>query len=320
MPHANLPPIVAARLVACHSNPGFALRAYRFLVALVAYRDWHWAARLLSRAYDNLALVFGALGARYVRVVPWVDFGGAEPGHACERLELSRQPEGFARIHLAAYHLILPEVHGRVVVDAGTNEGYGAALLARHAKRVIAFDVSEAAITAARGRYRLPNLEFHVHDAMQAFPVADGSAHVVFASEMIEHVRDGAAFVRAAARALDDDGLLIVKTPNVAYNRYENRLNPHHVNSYDARHLAAELEACFRDVRIEGYWLREDLVVETEDRPSTVTPEARPYAFGEPIVVDRVRVVKLVVTPHRALRSAASPEYLLAWARGKRTA
>ena len=287
-------------------------------MALVVYRDWHWAGRLLARAYDNLRLVFGGLGARYVRVVPWSDFGGAAPGAACERLELGRQPAGYARIHLAAYHLALPEVAGRVVVDAGTNEGYGAALMARHAQRVIAFDVSEAAIAAARSRYARANLEFHVHDATRPFPVPDASVHVVFASEMIEHLRDGAAFVRAAARALDDDGVLIVKTPNDAFNRYENRLNPHHVNPYDARRLAAELGACFREVRIEGYWLREELQVETEDRPSATPPEDVPYAFGEPIVVDRVRVVKLVVTPQRSLHPSAAPEYLLAWARGKR--
>jgi SAM-dependent methyltransferase len=287
-------------------------------VALVVYRDWHWAGRLMARAYDNLAMVCGALGARYVRVVPWADFGGAAPGAACERLELAHQPGGYARIHLAAYHLALPEVVGRVVVDAGTNEGYGAALLARHARRVIAFDISEAAIAAARSRYATPNLEFHVHDATRPFPVADGAAHVVFSSEMIEHVRDGAAFVRAAARALDDDGVLIVKTPNDAFNRYENRLNPHHVNPYDAKRLAAELEACFREVRIEGYWLREELRVETEDRPEGVPPEEVPYTFGEPIVVDRVRVVKLVVTPQRSLHPSEPPEYLLAWARGKR--
>ncbi len=321
MSRANLHAIVAAPRVARHSNPGsFVRRPFRFLVALVVYRDWNWARRLLARVRENLALVFGALGARYVRIVPWEDFGTAPAGGACERLERSRQPEGYVRIHLAAYHLILPEVLGRVVVDAGTNEGYGAALLARHARQVIAFDVSEAAIASARARYSIPNLEFHVHDAMRGFPVTDGSAHVVFASEVIEHLRDGAAFIRAAARSLDPDGLLVVKTPNDAYNRLENRLNPHHVNPYDARRLAAELRACFRDVRVEGYWLHEDLTVESEERPSATPVEELPYTFGEPIVVDRVRVVRLVVTPQRALHPTESPEYLLAWARGRRSA
>ncbi len=299
-------------------------RLFRFIQALVVYRDWHWANRLLARARQNLSLVLGSLGARYVRVVPWADFGGASdgspggsPGGSCERLD-ARQPDGFVRINLAAYHLVLPDVRDRVVVDAGTNEGYGAALLARHARRVVALDVSEAAIAEARRRYARENVEFHVHDVTQPFPLPDGSAHVVFSSEVIEHVRDGAAFIRAAARALDPDGLLVVKTPNDAYNRLENRLNPHHVNSYDAARLERELAACFRDVRVEGYWLAEDLVVETEDRPAGTPPDELPYTFGEPIVVDRVRVVKLVVTPRRAIKPDTTPEYLLAWARGVR--
>ena len=294
-------------------------RLFRFILALVVYRDWHWANRLFARARQNLSLVFGALGARYVRVVPWTDFGGAPAGEACERLD-ARQPQGFVRINLAAYHLILPEVRDRVVVDVGTNEGYGAALLARHARRVIALDVSEAAISEAKRRHARPNIEYHVHDVTTPYPVANGTAHVVFSSEVIEHVHDGAAFVRAAAAALTPEGVLVIKTPNDAYNRFENRMNPHHVNPYDRAKLERELRVCFTDVRVEGYWLAEDLVVETEDRPETTPVDERPYTFGEPIVVDRVRVVKLVVTPRRAIRPKSAPEYLLAWARGVRPA
>ena len=103
---------------------------------------------------------------------------------------------------------------GKVVVDAGANEGAGAALLARRAARVIAFDVSPEAVAAARARYPAANLEFHVHDATRPFPVAPGSADVVFSSEVIEHLRDGPGFLRSAAEALKPAATTLDKRQN----------------------------------------------------------------------------------------------------------
>lgn len=293
------------------------MRLARFVTALVRHRDVHYARRLLGRAGDNVRLVFGALGAAYVRVRPNEVFGGI-PGGDCERWSLAEQPAGFVRLSLVPYHLVLADVAGKTVVDAGTAEGWGAALFARHARTVLAFDASDAAIAVARARYPLPNLRFEVHDATQSFPLAPRSADVVFASEVIEHLHDGAAFVRAAADALADDGLLVVKTPNDAYNRYENRLNPHHVNPYTASRLRAELAARFATVEIQGLTYAQRLDSVVEERPAAGAPELLPWHPGEPIVIDRVLVTRLVVTPERVDPPHGVPEFLLARARRPR--
>lgn len=292
-------------------------RLARFVTALVRHRDVHYAGRLLARAAGNVRLVFGALGAWYVRVRPNEVFGGI-PGGDCERWSLGEQPAGFVRLSLVPYHLALPDVAGRSVVDAGTAEGWGAALFARHARCVVAFDASAGAIAIARARYPLPNLRFDVHDATQPFPVAPRSADVVFSSEVIEHVRDGRAFVRAAAEALNDDGLLIVKTPNDAYNRLENRLNPHHVNPYTVARLRAELEAQFAEVEIQGLTYRQRLESAVEERPAGGAPESLPWRPNDPIAIDRVLVTRLVVTPERVDPPRGVPEFLLARARRPR--
>ena len=63
--------------------------------------------------------------------------------------------------HLAAYRYAAPRAAGRTVLDAGCGEGYGAALLAETATRVVGLDVAEAVATA-RVRHVLPNLEYRI--------------------------------------------------------------------------------------------------------------------------------------------------------------
>jgi SAM-dependent methyltransferase len=289
-----------------------ASRLLRFLTALVRYRDVRYARRLLGRAAANLRLVTGGLGAAYVRVHPYRDFCGVEDAEACERFEMGRQPDGLILVNLAAYHLALEDVRDRVVVDAGTNEGYGAALFARAAREVHAFDRSEAAIAVARSRFARPDLHFTVHDATRPFPLADGSADVVFSSEVLEHLADGRAFVEAAWRALRPGGLLIVKTPNDCFNRLENRLNPHHLKTYDARSLGRLLATRFEGISIRGLTYRVELATAPENRPTGIPVDERPYRFGDPIEIDRVLVTRMRVIPTPVPDAGGEAEYLYA--------
>ena len=199
-----------------------------------------------------------------------------------------------------------------MVFEGGEGSGKSTqALLAAHARTVHAFDVSPEAIAVARARHVLPNLHFVVHDATRPFPVEDGSADVVFASEVLEHLRDGRAFLAAAARALRPGGLLLVKTPNDAWNRFENRLNPYHVNPYDRRRLRRELARDFDPVEISDLTFATSLHTTPEDRPDLLAPESTPYVFGEAVVIDRVLVTRMRVTPR--FEPAGTPgEYLYA--------
>jgi 2-polyprenyl-3-methyl-5-hydroxy-6-metoxy-1,4-benzoquinol methylase len=289
-------------------------RALRFFTALFLYRDLHYLKRIAGQAAANLKLVLGSLGARYIRVRPYEDFGGIPRGVACERYILGQQPAGLARVNLIPYHVALGEIEGKVVVDAGTNEGLGAALFAAHAREVHAFDRSEEAIATARSRHHAPNLHFQVHDLSRPLPLPDGSVDVVFSSEVVEHLEEGAPFFAAAARALRPGGFLLLKTPNDDYNRLENRLNPHHRNPYTARRLRAELSRHFAEVSVSGMSYEIALTTSTEDRRTPADSQLEPYRFGEAIWIDRVLVVRMSVTP-RWVRGSKDGAAEFLWAR-----
>src|SRR2546428_11222599 len=65
--------------------------------------------------------------------------------------------------HLAAYRFARARAAGRTVLDAGCGEGYGAALVAEVAARVVGIDRAEA-VRVAAARHGEPRLEFRVGD------------------------------------------------------------------------------------------------------------------------------------------------------------
>src|SRR6202051_1463586 len=63
------------------------------------------------------------------------------------------------RRHLAVYEWIAARVGGLRVIDMACGEGYGAAVLAQHASRVVGVDANPEAFEHARLRYHAePNL------------------------------------------------------------------------------------------------------------------------------------------------------------------
>lgn len=98
------------------------------------------------------------------------------------------------------------------------------------------------------------------HDLNNGLPEFDAPFDVVFAGEVIEHVFDDAALVRACREVLKPGGLLISTTPNLAFlvNRFRLLAGmmplfswaPYHYHIYTARTLRSLLqENGFRVVR-----------------------------------------------------------------------
>ena len=96
-----------------------------------------------------------------------------------------------------------------VAVDAGCGDGFLTEELAGRFSRVLAFDHSPQRLAAARRRVPAPGVTFQ-RGEVDALPLADRSADVVFFSLVLHHVPEVAAALREAWRVLRPGGRVVV--------------------------------------------------------------------------------------------------------------
>lgn len=157
--------------------------------------------------------------------------------------------------HLHRYILALEHADGKRVLDVASGSGYGAALLARAAREVLAVDIDGATVSDARSRYLGQNLAFVQADAVR-LPVRSSSIDLVVAFEVLEHVADQDALVKDLARVLRPDGMAMISTPDKAtYSDARQYKNPYHVREF----YRGELEGLLRE-HFQNVWLMEQQV------------------------------------------------------------
>jgi SAM-dependent methyltransferase len=167
-----------------------------------------------------------------------------------ERIVPDETSAGPLAIHEKRYRFALPYAVGKRVLDAACGVGYGSALLAGEAAEVVGIDLSEDAIAYARSRYGGPNIEFRVDD-LQSPSLDDCSFDLVCSFETLEHLPDRDAFLGHVARALRDDGLLVLSTPR-ADETTESPDNPHHFVEYSRDDFEALLSRYFDRIELFG--------------------------------------------------------------------
>jgi SAM-dependent methyltransferase len=115
------------------------------------------------------------------------------------------------RRHEAAYLALLPFCTGARLLEAGSGEGYGSALLAGAAADVVALELDAQA--AAHGRRHYPEVTT-VRGDLQRLPFRSGRLDVVACLQTVEHLWDQPGFVHECARVLRPAGTLLLTTPN----------------------------------------------------------------------------------------------------------
>jgi O-antigen biosynthesis protein len=129
-----------------------------------------------------------------------------------ERLIPDRQREELLYAeHVARYRFAAYFAPGRRVLDAGSGEGYGTAILAAAgAASVVGLDVDDEVVSHAREQYRLNFLQGDICE----LSFEDASLDLVVCFETIEHVLDAPRALAEVRRVLAPEGLLVISTPN----------------------------------------------------------------------------------------------------------
>jgi SAM-dependent methyltransferase len=155
--------------------------------------------------------------------------------------------------HWHRYVFARPLVVGKRVLDAACGEGYGSALLADVAAEVVGIDIDAAAIRHAQDRYgHHRNLTFRCADCT-ALEVAAASFERIVSFETLEHLAAQEALLAGFARALTDDGLLVLSSPDKrTYSDRRGYRNEFHVRELYREELLDLLQKHFPHVRLYG--------------------------------------------------------------------
>lgn len=131
--------------------------------------------------------------------------------------------------HVHRYAFASQFVDSLDVLDIACGEGYGSALLARTANRVIGVDISEDVIKHASHRYGGDNLSF-IQGSCTAIPLPDSSVDIVVSFETIEHHQEHDLMMREVSRVLRPEGIFVISSPEKKeYSDVTGQNNPFHV-------------------------------------------------------------------------------------------
>jgi len=148
--------------------------------------------------------------------------------------------------------LLLSEARpGERVLDLGCGAGRFVAALRDAGADPVGVEVAEAALTRARAV--APGADLRLLEPDGSIPLDHGSVDLVWCSEVLEHVADGAHLLQEARRVLRPDGRILVTVPFhgrvqaalVALLRFEAHFDPRgqHLRFFTTRSLADSLRA-----------------------------------------------------------------------------
>jgi glycosyltransferase involved in cell wall biosynthesis/SAM-dependent methyltransferase len=131
--------------------------------------------------------------------------------------------------HFHRYAIARELSSGKVVLDIACGEGYGSAILAMEAQRVVGVDIAKDVIRNASEKYSKSNLTFKVGSCTE-IPLEDSSVDLVVCFETIEHHNMHREMIEEIKRVLLPDGILIISSPDkYEYSDKPNFSNPFHV-------------------------------------------------------------------------------------------
>src|SRR3954454_3669753 len=155
--------------------------------------------------------------------------------------------------HLHRYWVAASLAAGQRVLDVGSGEGYGTAILASVADSACGIELDETSVAHSRANYRADNLEFRVGSALDLSIFADGEFGLAVCFEVLEHVAEQEQLLDGIARVLGPDGVLLCSTPErVSYSEASGQENPFHVRELTEHEFRDLLGRHFGHMRLWG--------------------------------------------------------------------
>lgn len=193
--------------------------------------------------------------------------------------------------HLSIYYFASRFCQDKLILDAGSGTGYGAAYLAdRGAKFVQAIDISETSVAFSRYYFERPNLQFRAMDLQGISELPEQEFDVIFSSNVLEHVPDVSAFLHVAWKLVKPEGVLIVAVPPLVdeASRKADLGNPYHLNSWSPRQWYHALNLFFADIQSYRHGFeRPDVVLDFGNTPEQTTIDEKDFLF-EPVSVEQL--------------------------------
>ena len=134
--------------------------------------------------------------------------------------------------HLHRYLLACELAADKIVLDIACGDGYGAAMLARHAAQVTGVDIDTPTVERARGKYVADNLRF-LQGSATDIPLDDDSVDLVVSFETIEHLMEQDRMLYEIRRVLRPEGFLLISSPD----KYEYSYVPGYHNEFHLKEL-----------------------------------------------------------------------------------
>jgi O-antigen biosynthesis protein len=193
---------------------------------------------------------------------------------------------------------------GRRVLDLGSGEGFGAAIMADVAAEIVGIDVDQTAVEHSRLNYARPGLSFAVGSATDLSQFEAGTFDLVVAFEVIEHLAEQKKVLAELRRVLREDGKLIISTPDrLAYANSSENKNPFHVRELSLDEFDSLLRTQFEYLSLFGQAMVEGSQINALDVHS-----------GGPIDQRTINFILARAGEDWNLAPAFSPTYVLAMA------
>lgn len=164
---------------------------------------------------------------------------------------------------LKAYYVAEELVYGDLL-EIGCGEGRGVELLAPKVVSYTAVDKIEEVVHSLSSKFKDASF---IQANIPPLPFDNNSFDTIVSFQVIEHIKDDAAYLREINRILKPGGKAFISTPNIKMTLSR---NPWHIREYTAQELTSLCQQYFENVEMKGIGGNEKVMEYYEQNKASV--------------------------------------------------